>query len=153
MPAPETRLKELADNPRTTEILFAVVQHEPALQRVDDPRPGAARLAADRSADATVWIEELWEELSHTTGDDRPRQALRWFRQREMLRIGYNDIVRGYPLEVVTLDLSRLADVCVEAATRLARRSAEDRHGAPLGREGQPAPSSCWRWANSAARS
>ena len=54
-----------------------------------------------------------------------------------MLRIGYNDIVRGLPLEMITLDLSHLADACVEAACRLARRHAEERHGAPPGRDGR----------------
>ena len=63
---------------------------------------------------------------------------MRRFRQRETLRVGYNDIVRGLPLEVITLDLSHLADACVEAAYRLARRRAEARHGVPRGRDGEP---------------
>ena len=44
---------------------------------------------------------------------------MRRFRLRETLRIGFNDIVRGFPLEVTTVDLSNLADACVDAATRL----------------------------------
>ena len=56
-----------------------------------------------------------------------------------MLRIGYDDIVRGLPLEVTALDLSYLAEACVEAACRLARRHAEERHGVPTGHDGKPA--------------
>ena len=63
---------------------------------------------------------------------------MRRFRRRESLRIGYNDIVRDRPLEVVTADLSHLADACVEAAYRLALSHAEARHGAPIGADGEP---------------
>ena len=64
---------------------------------------------------------------------------MRRFRRRETLRVGYNDIVRGLPLELITLDLSHMADACVEAAYRLARRRAEARHGVPRGRDASPA--------------
>ena len=71
-----------------------------------------------------------------------------------MLRIGYDDIVRGLPLELITLDLSHMADACVEAAYRLARRRAEARHGVPRGRDGAPgAVRGARRSASSAARS
>ena len=71
--------------------------------------------------------------------EEAERLALRRFRRRETLRIGYDDIVRGLPLELITLDLSHMADACVEAAYRLARRRAEARHGVPRGRDGRPA--------------
>src|SRR5262249_24233822 len=64
---------------------------------------------------------------------------IRHFRLRETLRIGYNDIVRGSPLEVITLDLSNPADACMEAATRLARLWAESRFGTPRRQDGAPA--------------
>ncbi len=80
--------------------------------------------------------------------------ALRRFRQRESLRIGYNDIVRGLPLEVITCDLSDLADACVEGALRLARARAESRYGVPRTslRQGRPG-SSCWAWESWEVRS
>ncbi len=55
-----------------------------------------------------------------------------------MLRIGYNDIVRGLPLEVITQDLSNLAEACVEAACRLARAKVVARHGEARGADGRP---------------
>ena len=76
-------------------------------------------------------IDDLWSELQSAGDDQASRLTLRRFRLREYLRIGYNDIVRDVPLEVTTLDLSHLADACVEAAYRLARARAIARHGEP----------------------
>ena len=65
-------------------------------------------------------IAELWDELGAAPDEEAERLTIRRFRRREMLRIGYDDIVRGMPLEVTALDLSYLADACLEAACRLA---------------------------------
>ncbi|MGE5754848.1 MAG: bifunctional [glutamate--ammonia ligase]-adenylyl-L-tyrosine phosphorylase/[glutamate--ammonia-ligase] adenylyltransferase [Planctomycetaceae bacterium] len=138
---PESALRVLVENDRATESLlhlFSTSQHF-SEQMIRDPslfdwlRRGAER--RDREA----LIDDLSSQLQSARGEEAERLALRRFRQREMLRIGYNDIVRGHPLEVITLDLSHLADACVEAACRLARRRVEGRHGAPGGRDGQPA--------------
>ncbi len=137
---PESALQALVENDRTTESLlhlFSTSQHF-SEQMIRDPslfdwlRRGAER------RDRETLIDDLWSQLQSARDEEAERLALRRFRQREMLRIGYNDIVRGLPLEVVTLDLSHLADACVEAAYRLARRRVEARHGAPGGRDGQP---------------
>lgn len=141
-PRPETTLKSLAENPRTTESLvqlFSTSQHlcdllvrDPAL--LDWLREGAER--RDREA----LVDDLWSQLQDPSlGDDDAKLAIRRFRQCETLRIGYKDIVRGVPLEVVTLDLSHLADACVEAAVRFARPRIETRHGVPGGEDGKPA--------------
>ncbi len=140
-PKPEAMLRSLAENPRTTEALvhlFSTSQHfselmirEPRL--LDWLRGGAER------RDRETLIADLWSELAGARDEKTPRLVLRRFRQREMLRVGYNDIVRGMPLEEITLDLSHLADACVEAATWLAHQRAEERHGTPSGQDGQPA--------------
>ena len=119
--------------------------------------PGAARLAAGgaerprpRGPDRRA-LDHRW------TDRDRRGTAgagLRRFRQRESLRIGYNDIVRGFPLEVITLDLSDLADACVEAAVAagaVARRGSIRR--ALTAPTAAPPGSSYWGWVSSAARS
>jgi [glutamine synthetase] adenylyltransferase / [glutamine synthetase]-adenylyl-L-tyrosine phosphorylase len=138
---PAEVLRVLAEHPRTTEGLvqvFSTSQHfselmirEPWL--LDWLRGEAVR--RDREA----LIDGLWDELADATDEESERLAIRRFRQREMLRIGHDDIVRGVPLEMTTLDLSCLADACVEAACRLARRHAEQRHGTPIGRDDRPA--------------
>lgn len=138
---PGATLAMLAANPRTVEILvqfFSTSQHF-SEQMIRDPslldwlRAGAER------RDRETLFADLWQELEPARDENSERLILRQFRHREMLRIGYDDIVRGAPLEVVTLDLSYLADACVEAAVRLARRRAEARHGPPAGRDGQAA--------------
>ena len=139
--AAESTLRKLAENPKTTEILlqvFSTSQHfsellirDPAL--IDWLQGGAER--RDREA----LIDDLWSTLREAQRESEQSLAIRRFRLRETLRIGYNDIVRGVPLEVTTLDLSNLADACIEAATRLARQWAESRFGSPRRRDGEPA--------------
>jgi glutamate-ammonia-ligase adenylyltransferase len=140
-PNPERTLEALATSARSAEIalqLFSTSQffselmiREPAL--LDWLRGGADR------RDRTTLIEDLWRDLEAAGDADAQRLELRRFRLREFLRIGYNDIVRDQPLELITLDLSHLADACVEVAYRLARRHAEERHGIPTGQGGKPA--------------
>jgi glutamate-ammonia-ligase adenylyltransferase len=140
-PQPDRMLRLLAEQDRTTEglvQLFSTSQHFSELM-IRDPwlldwlQGGAARRVRE------ALIDDLWDELSAAGDEEAERLTIRRFRQREMLRIGHDDIVRGVPLEVTVLDLSNLADACVEAACRLARRAAEQRHGVPLGRDGAAA--------------
>ena len=95
------------------------------------------------SANGRQFAEEVRDryglEPHVLSGDDEARLFLRRCRRRELLRIGYNDIVRGFPLELITQDLSHLADACVEAAARLARSHAEERYGVPMTPRGLPA--------------
>jgi glutamate-ammonia-ligase adenylyltransferase len=134
VPRLETTLRDLAENPRITEIVLQVFSTSQYLTEImiRDPelldwlQGGAER--RDRSA----LIDDLWKSVAGLADEDAQRLALRRFRQRESLRIGYNDIVRGFPLEMTTLDVSDLADACVEAAVRLARVRAEARYGTPL---------------------
>ena len=140
-PTPEATLEGLASNPRLAEIavqLFSTSQFFSELMIRDPGVLDWLRGGADRRDRATL-IDELWAELEPIEAEDDRRLALRRFRLREILRIGYNDIVRDQPLELITLDLSHLADACVEVACRLARRNAEARHGWPSGLGGQAA--------------
>ena len=138
---PEETLATLAESVRTTEILaqlFSTSQHLSELMIRDPTLLDWLRGGPERR-DRETLVAELWDDLLAATGDDGQRLVLRKFRQREYLRIGYNDIVRDLPLEVTTLDLSVLADACVEAAYRLGRARAEAKHGVPSGRDGRPA--------------
>ncbi|MEA2632618.1 MAG: [glutamine synthetase] adenylyltransferase / [glutamine synthetase]-adenylyl-L-tyrosine, partial [Chloroflexota bacterium] len=138
---PESVLRILAEHPRTTEVLvqlFSTSQHFSELM-IRDPAllDWLQKWAVRRDREAL--IDGLWDELAGAGDEEAERLSIRRFRQREMLRIGHDDIVRDVPLEVTVLDLSYLADACVEAACRLARRHAEARHGVPQGRDGSPA--------------
>jgi len=138
---PRPGLARLAERPRATETLlqvFSTSQHLSELlirrpELIDWLQSGAER------RDRQTLINDLWNLINTGERTDDDRLALRRFRNRETLRIGYNDIVRGFPLEVTTADLSNLADACVEAATRLARGTVEARYGTPLRADGEPA--------------
>ncbi len=138
---PEPALRELAENIKTTEILLQVFSTSQFLSEVLIRDPGLLdwlQAGAERP-DRQSLIEDLWNSLDRMSSEAQQALAIRRFRSRETLRIGYNDIVRGLPVEVITLDLSNLADACIEAATRLARRSAQDRFGPALRADGSPA--------------
>ncbi len=140
-PDREATLDTLAHNARATEIavqLFSTSQFFSELMIRDPALLDWLRAGAERR-DRDSLIEDLWAELEAAGTDEARRLSLRRFRLRALLRIGYNDIVRDLPLDLITLDLSHLADACVEAAVRLARRSVEARHGVPSGSEGRPA--------------
>ena len=139
-PDPSATLRLLADNARTIETLvqlFSTSQHFSELM-IGDPtlldwlRAGPIRLERD------LLVEELRGSLRGASGETQEKLILRQFRRRELLRIGYDDIIRGVPLELTTRDLSALAEACVESAYRLARERAEARFGTPRGRDGKP---------------
>ncbi|MDB5349985.1 MAG: glutamine synthetase adenylyltransferase [Planctomycetota bacterium] len=134
-------LESLPRNPRTTDVLvqlFSTSQYFSELIIRDPTTLDWLRGGAERR-DRDALIEHLWVELQQADSDEAAKLAIRRLRHREMLRIGYNDVVRSHPLELTTLDLSHLADACVEGATRLARSQAEARHGVPIGPDGRPA--------------
>ena len=155
-PRPEAALEGLVDDPRALEILlqlFSTSQYFSELIIRDPASPAWLREGSDRRDRATL-IAELWDAVREAGDEEAERLTLRRFRRRETLRVGYDDIVRGLPLELITLDLSHMADACVEAAYRLARRRAEARHGVPRGRDAPPgAVRGARARASSAARS
>jgi glutamate-ammonia-ligase adenylyltransferase len=134
VPRIEAALVDLAESPRTTEIVLQVFSTSQYLTEIliRDPALLDWLQGGPDRRDRSALIDDLWKSVAGLADEDGQRLALRQFRQRESLRIGYNDIVRGFPLEVITQDLSDLADACVEAAVRLARARAIARFGAPL---------------------
>ena len=141
LPRIETALLELAESPRTTEVLLQVFSTSQYLTEVliRDPELLDWLQGGPERRDRSALIDDLWKTVSGRSDENEQRLALRRFRERESLRIGYNDIVRGFPLEMITQDLSDLADACVEAAVRLARARAEARFGVPMTPRGSAA--------------
>ena len=138
---PETLIRVFNESPRTNEVLvqlFSTSQHFSEMLIRDPSLLDWLQGSAVRRAREAL-IDELWGELAGARDEETERLTIRRFRQREMLRIGHDDIVRDVPLEVTALDLSYLADACVEAACRLARRHTEAKLGVPIGRDGSPA--------------
>jgi glutamate-ammonia-ligase adenylyltransferase len=141
VPRIEFALEELAEGPRTTEVLLQVFSTSQYLTEVliRDPLLLDWLQGGPERRDRSALIDDLWKTVSGRSDENEQRLTLRRFRERESLRIGYNDIVRGFPLEMITQDLSDLADACVEAAVRLAHARAAARFGMPITPRGSAA--------------
>lgn len=138
---PRACLARLAQGGRTVEVvaqLFGASQFFAEIL-IREPTWLTWLLSGAERRDRRTLIDDLWSELKDAPDDEAGRLTLRRFRLREFLRIGYNDIVREFPLEVTTLDLSHLADACVEAAYRISMGHALARYGEPRGGGGKPA--------------
>jgi glutamate-ammonia-ligase adenylyltransferase len=84
-------------------------------------------------------LAQLQGEADAAFDDASVLRALRRFRQRQMLRIGANDIIRDRPLEEITRDISRVADTALEVALVCAERIVRRRYGEPYTQADQPA--------------
>src|SRR5438477_3319266 len=84
-------------------------------------------------------LDELRQEVASAYEDSAVLRAFRRFRQKQMLRIGANDIIRDRPLEEITRDISRVADAALEVALGTALRLVGNRFGQPHGAGGEPA--------------
>ena len=62
--------------------------------------------------------------------------GLRQFRNREMMRLIWRDLHNLAPVDEVLEDLSKLADVCLQAAVDLHTKLLEDKYGIPRNAEG-----------------
>ena len=80
----------------------------------------------------------LQAEVDAAFEDSAVLRVFRRFRQRQMLRIGANDVIRDRPLEEITRDISRTADVALEVALSTALRTVGKRFGQPHTAAGQP---------------
>src|SRR2546423_54445 len=84
-------------------------------------------------------LTHLQNDVDAAYEDSAVLRAFRRFRQRHMVRIGTNDIIRDRPLEEVTRDISRVADTALEVALRTALRHIGNRFGEPYTANDQPA--------------
>jgi [glutamine synthetase] adenylyltransferase / [glutamine synthetase]-adenylyl-L-tyrosine phosphorylase len=141
VPRIEAALVHLAGNPRATEILLQVFSTSQYLSEALIRDPGLLDWlqSGPERPDRPALVAALETTLTDCAGEDEAKLALRRFRQRQTLRIGYNDIVRGFPLEMITQDLSDLADACVEAAVGVAWSRARARFGNPMTSRGEVA--------------
>jgi glutamate-ammonia-ligase adenylyltransferase len=76
--------------------------------------------------------------LRELIGQDGLEAGLRRFRNREMLRIVWRDLCGLATLGETFCDLTRLAEVCLQAALDEHRGRLVEKHGQPLDAEGQP---------------
>jgi glutamate-ammonia-ligase adenylyltransferase len=125
---------------RTLEILLQVLATSQTLSDVLALNPGfldMLRVPLRRSPSAAEMQAGLQAEIDAAFEDSAVLRAFRRFRQRQMLRIGANDIVRDRPLEEITRDISRVADVAIEVALATALRHLIRRYGQPCDGSGR----------------
>jgi glutamate-ammonia-ligase adenylyltransferase len=82
--------------------------------------------------------DTLQADVDAAAEDAAVLRAFRRFRQRQLLRIGVNDVIRDRPLEEITRDISRVADAALEVALAVALRNVAKRFGEPAGGPGKP---------------
>jgi len=97
------------------------------------------RVPLRRSPSGSELREQLREEVEAAYEDSAVLCAFRRFRQRQVLRIGTNDIIRDRPLEEVTRDIARVADAALDVALDAALRNVGKRFGQPYTVGGTPA--------------
>jgi glutamate-ammonia-ligase adenylyltransferase len=110
----------LVTNPDYLDMLRVPLRHSPSAKELQE------QLQAD--------VDACFEESAVL-------RAFRRFRQRQILRIGTNDIIRDRPLEEITRDISRVADAALEVALAVALRQVGGRFGKPY--RADNAPSRC----------
>ncbi|MHB1422205.1 MAG: bifunctional [glutamate--ammonia ligase]-adenylyl-L-tyrosine phosphorylase/[glutamate--ammonia-ligase] adenylyltransferase [Gemmataceae bacterium] len=81
---------------------------------------------------------QLQAEVDAAYEDAAVLRVFRRFRQRQMLRIGTNDIIRDRPLDEITRDIAHVADVAIEVALNTALRQVGKRFGQPRTEDGRP---------------
>ncbi len=117
----------LSGSPKTMEILVSLFASSPYLagHLVGHPELLDSVVRAD-SAEAEPTAARLSETLQAALPDDETDEeeviaALRRFRVSELLRIGLGDLAGALDAEAVHRSLSALAEVCLQAAARLAK--------------------------------
>ncbi|HEV3022696.1 MAG TPA: hypothetical protein VGX76_09510 [Pirellulales bacterium] len=119
--------------------IFSTSQHYSDLLITDPESYDLLRMTEGQPVRREVLAAELASEVDALADTAGVMAALRRFKRRETLRIAYGDIVRGQRLELVTSQISYLADAIVEGAVRFARRQLEAKRGRPRRPDGQPA--------------
>jgi glutamate-ammonia-ligase adenylyltransferase len=97
------------------------------------------RVPLRRSPSQAEMQAQLQAEVDAAFEDSSVLRAFRRFRQRQVLRIGTNDVIRDRPLEEITRDISRVADAALEVALATALRHIGKRFGEPHTTAGRPA--------------
>jgi glutamate-ammonia-ligase adenylyltransferase len=96
------------------------------------------RLPLRRGPGAAEMRDQVRADVEAAVDDAAVLRAFRRFRRRQLLRIGANDVIRDRPLEEITRDISRTADVALEVALETALGHVGRRHGQPCTRDGRP---------------
>jgi len=106
--------------------------------------------AAEKLTQHPHWLNELWpqlktqtpaqkDELKRLVHDAGLDTGLRFFRNRQMLRIIWRDCIEKSGLEETLLNLSELAEICLQFALDNIRQQLLNQHGQPIDEQGEHA--------------
>ena len=120
----EEHFLTLLRHPRLLELMLQVFATSQFLANVLIRDPGLIEWALDsdrvnRERNQSEMQAEL-EPMLVGADTARRREVLRWFRRREILRIGTRDICLGVSLEAITREISALARASLNTALRAA---------------------------------
>jgi glutamate-ammonia-ligase adenylyltransferase len=119
--------------------IFSTSQHLSDCLITDTESYDLLRLTEGEPVARGVLVDELCAEVTALPDERLVMRALRRYKRRETLRIAYGDIIRNQRLEVVTAQISYLADAIIEAAIRAAQRKLAATRGQPRTRDGRVA--------------
>ena len=113
--------------------LFGSSQYLSDLMIRDGESYDALRLTEGQPIARQALVDEITTEVGGIESEARFMDAIRRFKRREMLRIAYGDLVANQPIQVVTRQLSYVADAVLEATVDFAWRTLEAKLGRPQG--------------------
>ncbi|MEY4566242.1 MAG: Glutamate-ammonia-ligase adenylyltransferase [Planctomycetota bacterium] len=96
------------------------------------------RITEGQAVSRASLLDEILTETMAMIDEPQMMRTLRHCRQREMLRIAYGDFIGRHSLEVVTEQLSFLAEALMEAALQWVRQSLERKKPPPRDLTGHP---------------
>ncbi len=141
-PAAVAQLPDLLENrARLLEILlhlFSTSQTFSDLLSLNPDFLDMLRVPLRRSPSKADLQTQLQAEVDAVYEDTAVLRVFRRFRQRQMLRIGTNDIIRDRPLDEITRDIADVADAAIEVALAVALRQLGKRFGQPCTEDGRP---------------
>ncbi|MGD9019391.1 MAG: bifunctional [glutamate--ammonia ligase]-adenylyl-L-tyrosine phosphorylase/[glutamate--ammonia-ligase] adenylyltransferase, partial [Desulfuromonadales bacterium] len=131
----------LAENPEIIRVLVSLFATSQFLSRNFIQHPEVLDSLVSRSyAQNVKTLEDLTAEiagyLANAPHYEDQLNALRRFRNEEFLRIALNDLQGHIPQGQTTLQLSLVADTCLQQALVLAREELAERYGLPYCEEG-----------------
>ncbi len=134
----------LAENPEIIKVLVSLFATSQFLSRNFIQHPEVLDTLVSRSyAQNIKTLEDLAGELTELLDNapdyEEQLNTLRRFRNEEFLRIALNDIYGHTPQGQTTMQLSLVADVCLQKALEIARRELMERYGLPYCEEADSA--------------
>jgi glutamate-ammonia-ligase adenylyltransferase len=119
--------------------IFSTSQFLSDLLSSDSEAYDLLRITEGQPVAREVLVSEFLSDVAALDDERSVMNLLRRYKRRELLRIAYGDIIRGQRVEVVTRQISFLADALCEAAVLAARRKLQKSRGVPRRPDGEPA--------------